>query len=90
MAELRVRDLRFNVVQLGPSDEAVAADPLAGHRLPVVFLHGLIMDNLSSFFYTIAPAVAPCPQRRMSLVSISRTGMGSAPASGDRSRLRHS
>jgi pimeloyl-ACP methyl ester carboxylesterase len=58
VAELRVGDLRFNVVQLGPADTPVADDPYAGHRLPVVFLHGLIMDNLSSFFYTIAPAVA--------------------------------
>lgn len=58
MAELVVRDLRFNVVQMGPGDQPPADDPYAGHRLPVVFLHGLIMDNLSSFFYTIAPAVA--------------------------------
>jgi pimeloyl-ACP methyl ester carboxylesterase len=58
VAELLVRDLRFNVVQMGPGDAAPADDPHAGHRLPVVFLHGLIMDNLASFFYTIAPAVA--------------------------------
>lgn len=58
MAEVLVGDLRFNVVQLGPGDRPPADDPHAGHRLPVVFLHGLIMDNLSSFFYTIAPAVA--------------------------------
>jgi pimeloyl-ACP methyl ester carboxylesterase len=58
VAELRVRGLRFNVVQMGPGDAPPADDPYAGHRLPVVFLHGLIMDNLSSFFYTIAPAVA--------------------------------
>jgi pimeloyl-ACP methyl ester carboxylesterase len=58
VAELLVRDLRFNVVQMGPGDSPRADDPHAGHRLPVVFLHGLIMDNLASFFYTIAPAVA--------------------------------
>lgn len=58
MAEVLVGDLRFNVVQLGPGDEPPADDPHAAHRLPVVFLHGLIMDNLASFFYTIAPAVA--------------------------------
>ena len=58
MAELSVRGLRFNVVQMGPGDDPPTDDPCAGHRLPVVFLHGLIMDNLASFFYTIAPAVA--------------------------------
>lgn len=58
MADVQVRGLRFNVVQLGPGDAPPADDPYAGHRLPVVFLHGLIMDNLASFFYTIAPAVA--------------------------------
>ena len=58
MAELEVRGLRFNVVQMGPGDTPPPDDPQAGYRLPVVFLHGLIMDNLSSFFYTIAPAVA--------------------------------
>lgn len=58
MADLEVRGLRFNVVQMGPGDTPPADDPYAGYRLPVVFLHGLIMDNLSSFFYTIAPAVA--------------------------------
>jgi pimeloyl-ACP methyl ester carboxylesterase len=58
VADLVVRGLHFNVVQMGPGDEPPADDPYAGHRLPVVFLHGLIMDNLASFFYTVAPAVA--------------------------------
>jgi pimeloyl-ACP methyl ester carboxylesterase len=60
MADLTVRGVRFNVVRLGPGgdDDAARADGFARHRRPVVFLHGLIMDNLSSFYYTIAPAVA--------------------------------
>jgi pimeloyl-ACP methyl ester carboxylesterase len=53
-----VRGLHFNVVQMGPGDAPPPDDAYAGHRVPVVFLHGLIMDNLASFFYTIAPAVA--------------------------------
>ena len=63
MAELVARDVRFHVIRLGPSDKAqqapeVPPDPYRDGRRPVVFLHGLIMDNLSSFYYTMAPAVA--------------------------------
>src|SRR5690349_21171865 len=57
---------------MGPGDEPPADDPYAGHRLPVVFLHGLIMDNLASFFYTIAPAVA----RRTDVVLYDLRGHG--------------
>jgi pimeloyl-ACP methyl ester carboxylesterase len=63
MADLVVRGVRFNVVRLGPSARVqhapdVSPDPYREGRRPVVFLHGLIMDNLSSFYYTLAPAVA--------------------------------
>jgi pimeloyl-ACP methyl ester carboxylesterase len=62
MAELVVRGIRLNVVRLGPNAPARAPDaspdPYRDGRRPVVFLHGLIMDNLSSFYYTVAPAVA--------------------------------
>jgi pimeloyl-ACP methyl ester carboxylesterase len=60
MADLVVRGVRFNVVRLGPGDNNDGGEPdrFAGHRRPVVFLHGLIMDNLSSFYYTLAPTVA--------------------------------
>ena len=60
MADLTVRGVRFNVVRLGPggNDDGGVPDRFADHRRPVVFLHGLIMDNLSSFYYTLAPAVA--------------------------------
>ena len=57
MAEVMVRGVRFNVVRLGPSQQPDQT-PEARHRAPVVFLHGLIMDNLSSFYYTLAPAVS--------------------------------
>ena len=59
MAELTANGIRFNVVRLGPGDILPAdAATSVGPRRPVVFLHGLIMDNLSSFYYTLAPAVA--------------------------------
>ena len=62
MADLSVGGVRFNVVRLGPGAGAQAPDDPyqrdGGARTPVVFLHGLIMDNLSSFYYTVAPAVA--------------------------------
>ena len=80
MADLDVRGLRFNVVQMGPGDEPPSDDPYAGYRLPVVFLHGLIMDNLSSFFYTIAPAVARTTDAV--LYDLRGHGMSAMPASG--------
>ncbi len=54
MADLVANGVRFNVVRLGPGEGA----ELGERRRPVVFLHGLIMDNLSSFYYTLAPGVA--------------------------------
>ena len=52
MADVTVDGVRFNVVQLGPPPDVPRAGP------PVVFVHGLIVDNLSSFYYTLAPVVA--------------------------------
>jgi pimeloyl-ACP methyl ester carboxylesterase len=49
MAEVVARDLRFHVQRLGSAAEG---------RAPVVFLHGLIMDNLSSFYFTLANPAA--------------------------------
>ncbi|MGH3670453.1 MAG: alpha/beta fold hydrolase [Pseudonocardiaceae bacterium] len=52
MAEVIARGVRFHVQRL-----AARRRP---HRLaqPVVFIHGLGMDNLSSFYYTLANPVA--------------------------------
>jgi pimeloyl-ACP methyl ester carboxylesterase len=58
MADLVARGVRFNVVRLGPNAQSPSPDPYRDVRRPVVFIHGLIMDNLSSFYYTLAPAVA--------------------------------
>lgn len=59
MPDVTVGGVRFNTVCLSRSDVTdlprPAGDP---ERPPVVFLHGLIMDNLSSWYYTLAPAVA--------------------------------
>ena len=46
MAEVEVRGLKLHVQRLGE-----------GGR-PVVFLHGLVMDNLSSWYFTVANPVA--------------------------------
>lgn len=49
MSEVTVRGARFHVQRLGaPGATAV----------PVVFLHGLVMDNLSSWYFTVAHAAS--------------------------------
>jgi pimeloyl-ACP methyl ester carboxylesterase len=52
MAEITARGVRFHVQQLTPHHRP--------NRLehPVVFIHGLGLDNLSSFYYTLANPVA--------------------------------
>ena len=50
MTKTAVNGIEMNVIRLaGPADQ---------HLPTVVFLHGLIMDNLSSYYFTIAPGVA--------------------------------
>jgi pimeloyl-ACP methyl ester carboxylesterase len=51
LAERTIRGLRFHVQRLGPAGAT-------GRATAVVFLHGLVMDNLSSWFFTVANAVA--------------------------------
>ncbi|RME23998.1 MAG: alpha/beta hydrolase [Deltaproteobacteria bacterium] len=46
MAEVIARGLRFHVQRLGHGQPAV------------LFLHGVVMDNLSSWYFSVAPAVA--------------------------------
>ena len=46
MAEVQARGLDFHVVRLGSGEPTV------------VFLHGLVMDNLSSWYFTVANPVA--------------------------------
>lgn len=47
MSEVHARGLRFHVQRLGPTDAPT-----------IVFVHGLVMDNLSSFYYTLAAPLA--------------------------------
>ena len=56
MADVVAGGVRFNVVRLGPGGDGPATG--AAH-VPVVFVHGLVMDNLASFYFTLAnPAAA--------------------------------
>lgn len=54
MADITANGIRFHVQRLTP--------PRAGDRFsathPVVFIHGLVLDNLSSYYYTLANPVA--------------------------------
>ncbi len=46
MAELQVRGIRTHVIALGSEGP------------PIIFLHGLVMDNLSSWYFTLANPVS--------------------------------
>lgn len=52
MAEILARGVRFHVQRLTPHQSPRHPEH------PVVFIHGLGMDNLSSFYYTLANPVA--------------------------------
>lgn len=69
MAEVVARGLRFHVQRLGPSVGT-----------PVVFLHGLVMDNLSSWYFTVAAHVAQ--YRPVLLYDLRGHGRSERPASG--------
>jgi pimeloyl-ACP methyl ester carboxylesterase len=68
--DLNVRDLRFHVQQLGPAD---------GPKL--VFVHGLVMDNLSSFYYTLAAPLARNGVHTI-LFDLRGHGLSARPATG--------
>ncbi|MGK5440402.1 alpha/beta fold hydrolase [Micromonospora sp. URMC 105] len=52
MADVVARGVRFHVQRLAPAGRVGASTPV------VVCLHGLVMDNLSSFYYTLAGPLA--------------------------------
>jgi pimeloyl-ACP methyl ester carboxylesterase len=54
MAEITAGGVRFHVQRLAPHSAGRQAGPVE----PVVFVHGLGLDNLSSFYYTLANPVA--------------------------------
>ena len=70
MAEVTANGVRFHVQRLG--------DPTSEHT--VVFLHGLVMDNLSSFYYTLGPALAP--HADVVLYDLRGHGRSERPAAG--------
>jgi pimeloyl-ACP methyl ester carboxylesterase len=89
-----VDGLGFHVVRLGPGSgrgapagesegEATPGAPEPdGHRPPVVFLHGLLIDNISTFYYTLAPVAA----RKHPVICYDLRGHGASdrPATGYR------
>ncbi len=71
MADISARGLRFHVQRLGTPRDSVP---------PVVFLHGLIMDNLSSFYFTLANPAAQ--QREVILYDLRGHGRSERPPTG--------
>jgi pimeloyl-ACP methyl ester carboxylesterase len=71
MADVTARGVRFHVQRLGTAK--------AG-RPAVVFLHGLVMDNLSSFYFTLANPVAQIAE--VILYDLRGHGRSERPPSG--------
>ena len=72
MADVVVNGVRHHVQRLGS----------AGSGRTVVFVHGLVMDNLSSFYFTLANPVAA--HSEVVLYDLRGHGMSERPASGYR------
>ncbi|MEZ4320565.1 MAG: alpha/beta hydrolase [Myxococcota bacterium] len=70
MADVDIAGNRLHVQRLGQSGD------------PVVFLHGLVMDNLSSWYFTVANPVAL--HRRVWLYDLRGHGRSGRPATGYR------
>lgn len=68
MADIVARGVRFNVVRMSE------------RGTPVVFVHGLPLDNLSSFYMSVAPAVAK--HASVILYDLRGHGMSEQPDSG--------
>jgi pimeloyl-ACP methyl ester carboxylesterase len=63
MAEITANGVRFNVHRIraptaAPGGTGPAGTAPAGTGPAVIFLHGLVVDNLSSFYYTLAGPAA--------------------------------
>jgi pimeloyl-ACP methyl ester carboxylesterase len=70
MADVVANGVRLHVQRLG----------VCGGARTVVFLHGLVMDNLSSFYFTLANPIAL--QAEVVLYDLRGHGMSERPASG--------
>lgn len=75
MADVLANAVRFHVQQLGPPGGAPGRGPT------IVFIHGLVMDNLSSFYYTLANACAAAGADVM-LYDLRGHGRSQRPPSG--------
>ncbi len=69
MSWVNANGLRFHVQQLGSTGDKT-----------VIFLHGLVMDNMSSWYYTVANAVAR--NERVVLYDLRGHGLSERPRSG--------
>jgi pimeloyl-ACP methyl ester carboxylesterase len=77
MAEITANGVRLHVQQLGVGPGRVAGD---GDRPVAVFIHGLVMDNLSSWYFSVATAVAR--EADVLLYDLRGHGMSERPAHG--------
>ncbi|MGH9126487.1 MAG: alpha/beta fold hydrolase [Acidimicrobiales bacterium] len=78
MADVRANGVRFHVQQLSPPP---GGQPGSTGRPTVVFIHGLVMDNLSSFYYTLANPCAAAGADVM-LYDLRGHGLSERPALG--------
>lgn len=76
MADVLANGVRFHVQQLSPPAGSDGED-----RPTVVFIHGLVMDNLSSFYYTLANPCAAAGADVM-LYDLRGHGLSERPALG--------
>jgi 3-oxoadipate enol-lactonase len=77
MAEVIARGVRFHVQRLAPRHRPLRL------QQPVVFIHGLGLDNLSSFYYTLANPVAHA-SARVILYDLRGHGLSERPRTGYR------
>ena len=73
MADLLVDGVQLHVQRLGPA-------PTGGGVAPVLFVHGLVMDNLASWYFTVANPVAAL--RPVALYDLRGHGRSARPAVG--------
>lgn len=74
MADVVANGVRFHVVRLGDHADAATSGPT------VVMLHGMVMDNLSSYYYTLANPVAL--EHDVVLYDLRGHGRSARPATG--------
>ncbi|MFD3542609.1 alpha/beta fold hydrolase [Streptomyces sp. NPDC058662] len=81
MAEILANGLRFHVQRLPAADVPPSGTAAGGRDVPVVFLHGLVVDNLSSFYCPLALPLARAGHEVV-LYDLRGHGLSERPASG--------